>query len=322
MVGWRELVWSVRRQVPASAACLSGRAPPGVARCPLGVGPCWYRCGVPFLCARPGACRCAPSLCATAPCPSPSWFVGGFLPWCCAAPVALSLWAPACHLGCLLAPLPGCPFPSLALPLPLPFPFPVGWWRARGGGGMWGADGPCLGLGGLEPQAEGFRSVGAAEALDRVPEEGFPCRLRHDGLRSGLVGVGGGAAADLLEGVHHVHLFSPSRSPGPLHPAADLPQGGDRPPGEWGRGLGGGGLRAPVPGAAVAGAGGRGCVRAARGTGSSVVFMGGERCGHGKAVAGVAAPGGAGAAMAGTWGGGCVPAARGTGRTVLLVAGG
>ena len=79
------------------------------------------------------------------------------------------------------------------------------------------------------------------EALDRVAEEGLPCRLRHGGVRGGLVGVCGGAGADLLEGVHPVHPFARCRSPGPLHPAAELLQSGGRPPGEVGRGRGGGG---------------------------------------------------------------------------------
>ena len=114
--------------------------------------------------------------------------------------------------------------------------------------------------------------VAGAEALNRVPEEGLACRLRHGRLRGGFVGVGGGASADLLEGVHHVHPFSPSRSSGPLRPEAELLQG--RPPGEPGGGLGGGGVRDGGPG--VAG-GGRGHA----------------------AVAGLAAPGGAGAAVAG-----------------------
>ena len=111
-----------------------------------------------------------------------------------------------------------------------------------GGGG--GTDGPGLGVGGLEPLAEGLGGVGGAEARDRIEEEGLPCRLRHDGLWDGLVGVGGGAGAHLLEGVHHVHPFSPSRSPCPLHPAAELLQRGGRPPGEVGGGLGGAGVRA------------------------------------------------------------------------------
>ena len=81
---------------------------------------------------------------------------------------------------------------------------------------------------------------GGGEALDRVAEEGLPCRLRHDGLRGGLIGVGGGAGAHLLEGVQHVHFFSPSRFPGPLHPEAVLLQRGRRPPGEVGGGPGGG----------------------------------------------------------------------------------
>ena len=270
VVGRRE---PVRREVGALAACLGGRAPPEVAQCQLGVGRCWSLCcGVPFLCVRTGAHSCALSLHATAPGPSPSWPVGGFLSPCCVAPGALSLWAPACYLGPLLAPLPKCPSPSLALPLPLPFPFPVWWWWG-GGGGLWGADGPYLGVGRLEPPAEGFGGVGVAEALDRVLEEGFPCRLRHDGILGGFVGVGGAAGADLLESVHHVHPFPPSRSPGPIHPAAELPQSGGRPPSEVGRGPGGG-LRARGPGAVVAGAGGGGCVRATGGTRSSSLFIG------------------------------------------------
>ena len=39
--------------------------------------------------------------------------------------------------------------------LSLPGIVVVGW-----GGGLWGADGPCLGVGGLEPPAEGFGGVG------------------------------------------------------------------------------------------------------------------------------------------------------------------
>ena len=54
-----------------------------------------------------------------------SWPMGGFLLPCCVAPGALSLWAPACYFGPLLAPLPGCPSPSLALSLPVPFLSPV-----------------------------------------------------------------------------------------------------------------------------------------------------------------------------------------------------
>ena len=69
-------------------------------------------------------------------------------------------------------------------------PFPSRCAGGRLGGGLCGADGPCPGLGGLEPPAENFEGVGGAEALDRMPEEGFPCRLRHGGLGSGLVGVG------------------------------------------------------------------------------------------------------------------------------------
>ena len=69
----------------------------------------------------------------------------------------------------------------------------------------------------------------------------------------------------------------------------------------------------------MAAAGGAGFVQAARGMGSSLLFVGGRGCGHGTAVAGVAAPRGAGAAVAGPGDGGCVWVARGTGSAVLLV---
>ena len=82
--------------------------------------------------------------------------------------------------------------------------------------------------------------------------------------------------------------------PRPTSSAAELPQGGGRPRGEVGGGLGEGGLRALGPGAAMSGAGGRRCVWAAQGTGSSVLFLGGGGRGHRMAMAGVAAPGKAG----------------------------
>ena len=126
----------------ASNSCFGGmcwgRAPPGVVRCPLGVGRCWsLRCGMPFLRVGPGARRCVLFLCASVPVPSPCWPMGGLLLPCCVAPGDLSLWAPACHFGPFLAPLPECPFLSLALPLPVPFLFPV-WWRWGWGGGACG----------------------------------------------------------------------------------------------------------------------------------------------------------------------------------------
>ena len=145
----------------------------------------------------------------------------------------LSPWALPC-------PLAGVSLSAPCSPLALALSFPVWWWWGGGGAGT------SLGVGGLEPLAEGSRGVGGAEALGRVPEEGLPCRLRHDGLRGGLVGVGGGAGADLLEGVHLVHPFSPSHPPGPLYPAAELLQSGGRPPGEVGGGLGGGGSELEV----------------------------------------------------------------------------
>ena len=231
----------------------------GVARCQPGLGRCLFLgCCVLFLCVRPGARRCALSLSAVAPGPSPSWPVGAFLPLRCAAPrcpvpvgACLLPWAPPRPLAGVSLP---SPCPSLALALSLPGVVVVVW-----GGVLRGADGLCLGSSGSEPPAEGFGGVRAAEALDRVPGEGLPCRLWHDGLQGRLVGVCGGAGANLLDNVHHVHPFLHSRSPDPLQPAGELPQGGSRPPGEVGGGLGDGGLQARGPGAAVTGAWGGGC---------------------------------------------------------------
>ena len=114
---------------------------PGSPAAFAGVGRRWFsRPGMPFLGVGRGACRGVLFLCASVPAPAPSWSLGGFLPPLCVASGALSLWAPAPHLGPLRAPLPECPFLSLALPLPMPFPFPVWWWWGGGGG----ADGPGL----------------------------------------------------------------------------------------------------------------------------------------------------------------------------------
>ena len=69
-------------------------------------------------------CCCALSPSAMAPGLSLSWPSGTSSPLCCVALSALSLWAPACYLGPLLAPLPGA--------FSLPFPFPVQWWWVGG----------------------------------------------------------------------------------------------------------------------------------------------------------------------------------------------
>ena len=217
---------------------------------------------------------------------------------------------------------------SLPVPCSLParaFSFPgvvvVGW-----GGGLLGTDGPHPGSGCLEPLGEGLGGVGRANVLDRVPEEGFPCRLRHGGLRGGLVGVGGGAGADLLEGSHP---FSPSRPPDPLHPVAEFPQGGGRKRGEVGGGLGGGeGSELEVQ-VGVVDMGWRWPAWRRlgeregrwRGTGSLVLLAGGGGCRHGTALACLAAPGGAGAVVVGAWGGERVRAAGRTGRSMGLVGG-
>ena len=174
-------VWFVRCHVWTAVARLGGCAPvgwsvlcPGVAVSPGGlavptgfgaVGGCRsLRCGVSHLCL---SSHPSPSLVLwPLPCPAPS--VGG-------PPV---FFAPV--LCC-----PQCPVPVGACSSPGPFPRPlgaglpfalslsralvVGWWR-----GLWGADGPCPGLGGLEPSAEDFGGRRGGGGPEPRPEGGFP----------------------------------------------------------------------------------------------------------------------------------------------------
>ena len=125
----------------ASDSCFGGAccgcASPGAVGRSLGVGRHWsLHCGMPFLGVGRGACRGLLFLCASVPAAAPSWSLGGFLPPHCVAFGALSLWAPAPHLGPLRALLPERPLPFRALPLPVPFPFPVWWWWGGGGAPM------------------------------------------------------------------------------------------------------------------------------------------------------------------------------------------
>ena len=125
----------------ASDSCCGGAcwgcASPGVLRRSLGVGRRWsLRRGMPFLGVGRGACRGVLFLCALVPTPAPSWSLGGFLPPRCVASGALSLRAPAPHLGPLRGPLPECPFLFLALPLPVLFLFPMWWWWGGRGAPM------------------------------------------------------------------------------------------------------------------------------------------------------------------------------------------
>ena len=237
---------------------------------------------------------------------------------CFLAPVFCCPWCPVPVGACLLPWTSPCPLAAgVPFALSLSSVLVVEWCR-----GLWGADGPCPVLGGLEPPAEGFGGVEVAEAPDRVPKEGFRCPLRRRGLGGGVGGVGGDAGEDFLESVGGVTPFTPSRSPCPLYPADELPQGRGRPPGEVGGGQGGGGLRARCPGAALAGAWGGGCVSSARAKGSTVPFVEGGGRGPGTVVARVVAFGRAGAAVTGAGAGGCVSVARRTGSAVPSVGGG
>ena len=292
----------------------------------------------PSWCALPGCGSWCLPWCPFPPCLGPrsrpflvlGWFPA---PMCCRfrRPVPAS----ACpHLGPFRALLPECSLVPLALPLPLSCPFLVWWWReGRDGEGAPAAQ--AWGWVAWSHWRRALGGVGGAEALDRNAEEGLPCRLRHDGLRGGLVGVCGGAGAHLLEGMHHVHPFVPSRSSGPLHPAAELLQSGGRPPGEVGGGPGGEGVRARGRGAAgggrgpavvagVAVPGGAGAAAAGAGGGGRVQAEGGAGGGggHGAAEARSVASGGAGVVVAGAWGGGWVRVAGGTGSPAGRVGGG
>ena len=120
-----------------------GRAPLGVARCPLGVGPRWSLCcGMPFLRVR----RCPPLLPLSlrhSPCSFPVLAHGWFpAPMLCRSrcPVSVGTCLSPRALPCPLAgvSLP-VPCPPLARALSLPSAVVVGW-----GGGLWGADGPHL----------------------------------------------------------------------------------------------------------------------------------------------------------------------------------
>ena len=111
-----------------------GACIPGGRAASAGDGGRWsQRRGMPFLRVVPGARHDVLFSCVPVPVSSPSWPLGGFLLPRCVTPGALSLWAPASHLGRFRAPLPECPSLLLALPLPVPFPFPVWWWWGGGG---------------------------------------------------------------------------------------------------------------------------------------------------------------------------------------------
>ena len=262
----------IRGGLPCASVWL---CPLGVLRCRLGGGggavlvpPVW--CSPPLWCAS----RCPLSR------PLPQWFGPGPFPF----PVLVVLrWFLAPLFCCPRCPLYGgaCLLPwasprslaaGLSFALSLFSVLVVGSWR-----GLWGADGHSLGVGGLEPPAEGAGGVGGAQALDRFPEEGFSCPLRHGALRGGVVVVGGGAGEDFLKSVEGVTPFTPSRSRGPLQPAAKLPQDAGRPPGEVGGGQAEEGLRARGPGGAVVGAWGGRCVSLARANGKRGAVRRGRR---------------------------------------------
>ena len=224
--------------------------------CASGVARLVSRCGsVPLGCRGVdwvwGVGRCRVLRCGASP-------LRGCVPWRPSShpPLSPVLWPPsvpsACFRGPSVVPCPcdvllpspcfrGCVPVTLRLSLSpcrglslCPFHF-----RCPGGGlmgGLQGTGGPCLQVGVLEPPAEGFGGVGGAEALNLVPEEHFQCPLRHGGLRGSVVMVRGGAGADFLEAVGALACLTPARSPGPPHPAAEVPHGGGGPPGEVGGG--------------------------------------------------------------------------------------
>ena len=193
-------------------------------------------------------------------------------------PVSLFPWVHFPHLAPFFAPVPRA--------FPLSPPFGVPWWCGVVGA-LGNADGPRLGVGGLEPRAEGCGAVGGAQALKNVPEERFLCALRHGGLQGSVVGVVGGAGEEFLQGMEAV---VPQRR---LAPRAHLTQrrssgrAREDQQARSGGGLGGG-LRARGPGAAAAGAGDGGHVSVlwgARIAGPVVPVVRGGKRGHGVAAA-------------------------------------
>ena len=128
-------------------------------------------------------------------------------------------------MGALLLSFP-CAFPHpLAVTFPFSSPLPsavvVGWCLGQGSAG-----GPCLGVGGLEPPAEGLRGVGGMEDLDHVPEEGLPLGPGHGSLGGVVVGAVGCASEEFLESVGAVLSSPPARPARPTHPATKLAHDG------------------------------------------------------------------------------------------------
>ena len=126
------------------------------------------------------SCVCA-LVPAVAPCPSVPFL--SLTLWWFLAPVLCLVPVGACLLS-WASPHPLAAGPPFAVSLP--GVVVVGW-----GGGLWDADCPCLGVGGLEPPAEGFWGVGGAEALHNVPEEGFHAACGMAAPRAAPFGLAG-----------------------------------------------------------------------------------------------------------------------------------
>ena len=263
----------------------------------VGVAPS-SRLGVPSLpCAgpgdrwaRPGAIRAASGpgcggaswwTCASGGCAvSTLWGDAALLvlPVWCVPPCCASLRPPVCPLPpvprLLVLPSLGFPvFPCPCVALP-PLPCPCGRLPATLRVSLPPCCGPslcpfpsrCAG-GGLRQPAEGFGGVGGAGSLDRVPEEGFSCRLQHGGLQGGLVGADSVRVGSL-------------RRCGSCAPRHDFPLSWPTSTSRWGRekrtwdgGGACGGTRWSRSGGG--GGGGWGRVSAVRGAGSVVPFVGG-----------------------------------------------
>ena len=311
-----------------------GRASPGVVRRPLGVG----RAGPSVVVCRFCVLVLVPAVMSSFPARR-SLFPPLLGPWVVSCSHVVSPPVPCPYgglpvtLGASVPPCRNVPLCCLSSPCPCPLPSRCGGGRVGGGG----AAGPGLGVGGLEPLAEGFGGVGGAEALGRVPEEGLPCRLRHDGLRGGLVGVSGGCRYGAPRRCAPCASLLAFLRPRPTSPRSGAPakwgqttRRGERGPGggrgpswrSWSGGRRtwtcGGGGRGGALGERVAGTVGGGRVRATGGARGPMGPPGGGGGGHGAVVVCLAAPGGAGTAVAGTGGGGGVRAEGGKGSPVQL----
>ena len=155
VAGGRERVWSVRHLIRGSAGCVGGVRPRGS----RGVRWGWGGVGLSVVACPPACAPCCPPLRPVTLRHGPCFFhIPGSSAVSCSRVVSLPVPHPCGRFPVTLGPSsPPCRgAPSRPLPSPCLCPFPSRCGGGGVGGGLWGADGPRLGVGGLEPLAEGL----------------------------------------------------------------------------------------------------------------------------------------------------------------------